>query len=241
MKVVILCGGKGTRMREVSDDTPKPLALVGNKPILWHIMNHYSQFGYKDFILLLGYKGEKIKEYFVNCSDKEQWHITFLDTGLETMTGGRIARAAKFIEDETFMMTYGDGLADVDIKNLVEHHKSSGKIATLTAVKRKSQFGILRIQDGIVTEFTEKPVTDELINGGYFVLNKEVFGYLRGEDNCIFEKDPMKKLAEEGQLAAYLHEGFWQAIDTYKDLLEINDRYYSGMLNFLGEKEEDLT
>lgn len=232
------------RMREVTEHIPKPLAVVGGKPILWHIMKIYSKYGFDDFILPLGYMGDKIKEYFMNYDWKqndfildfsgnenkiyllkkpEKWRITFIDTGTDTMTGGRIKGIQPIISDDTFLMTYGDGLCDVNIDELLKYHREKGKIATLTAIQKKSQYGILKTKDGVATSFEEKTEVEGLINGGFFVLNKKIFDYIPG-DKSVFEKEPLSKLTEEGQLAVYRHDGFWQAVDTYKDLqdMEIN-------------------
>lgn len=241
MKTVILCGGYGMRMREITVQDPKPLAVVGGKPILWHIMKIYSRYGFDDFILPLGYKGERIKEFFMSCDWKqndfildfsgdenritllkrpEKWRIAFIDTGADTMTGGRVKRIQPFIEEDTFLMTYGDGLCDVNIQELLKYHREKGKIATLTGIQNKSQYGILKAQDGIVTSFAEKSELEGQINGGFFVFNKEIFDYL-GDDQCVLEKEPFTRLASEGQLAVYEHKGFWRAIDTYKDILDM--------------------
>lgn len=232
------------RMREVTEHVPKPLAAVGGKPILWHIMQIYSNYGFDDFVLPLGYMGEKIKEYFMNYDWKqndfildfsgkenrisllkkpEKWRITFIDTGEDTMTGGRIKRIQPFIEEDTFLATYGDGLCDVDIFELIKYHQKMGTIATLTGIRKKSQYGILKTKDGLATSFGEKTEIEGIINGGFFVFNKEVFNYLN-DDQCILEKEPLARLASEGQLAVYQHNGFWQAVDTYKDIkdMEIN-------------------
>lgn len=244
MKVVILCGGKGSRLRSPADDTPKPLALVQGKPIIWHIMKIYSSFGYKDFILPLGFGGDKIKEFFWNYHWKyndfiqkfgenkitmlqkpENWNITFVDTGIETMTGSRIKKIVDYVDSDTFLLTYGDGLSDINITELVNYHMKKGRIATVTGISRNSQFGILSVKDGIATDFSEKSKLDGIINGGFFVLNKKVFDYLLLEDSCVFEREPMQRLACAGELAVYEHKGFWLAIDTYKDLQEANERW----------------
>ena len=244
LKVIVLCGGKGTRMREVTDDTPKPLALVGGKPILWHVMKIYSYYGFNDFILLLGYKGDKIKEYFIDYewknsdfildnsqrdiklfSKSENWRILFLNTGEDTMTGGRLSRAENYIDSEMFMLTYADGLADINLLKLMELHEKMGTLATVTGVKKNNQYGVLDVEDGIVKSFKEKPQSNDIINGGFFVLNKKVFDYISKDSNCIFEKEPMMNLARDGQLSVYQHEGFWTAIDTYKDLLDVNEMW----------------
>ncbi|WP_445505947.1 glucose-1-phosphate cytidylyltransferase [Niallia sp. 03190] len=242
MKVVILCGGKGSRMSEVTNDIPKPLAKIGDKPIVWHIMKIYQQYGFNDFILLLGYKGEKIKEYFMDyewknnsftmnaatgeveiIGQQEKWKITFVDTGLDTMTGSRIKRAQKYIGNESFMLTYGDGLSDVNIHELLKFHQEKGKIATLTGIRNKSQFGTLTVNQGIAESFAEKTETGNIVNGGFFVLNPEIFQYLEEESGCILEEKPLRDLAQNRQLSVFIHEGFWKAIDTYKNVLEINE------------------
>ena len=244
MQVAILCGGMGTRMKEKTEDMPKSLAMIGNKPIIWHIMKIYSFYGYNEFILLLGYKGEYFKEYFRNyewknndfiletrgssiklLSQAEDWKITFVDTGLNTMTGGRIKKLENYLNGDTFMLTYGDGLADIDIDKLIEFHREKGKTATVTGIEKKSQFGILSVENGISTSFQEKSNTEGLINGGFFVLNKDVLKYINEDENCIFEQEPLKNLATNRDMAVYQHRGFWTCIDTYKDLLEVNKLY----------------
>lgn len=240
MKVLILCGGKGTRMKEVSDELPKPLALVGDKPILWHIMKSYYHYGFREFVLLLGYKGEKIKEFFMDYPWKkhnsiihrdgsceilepvEDWKITFLDTGEDTMTGGRIIRAKELLNGESFMLTYGDGLSDINLRALYDFHRNKGRLATVTGIKKSNQYGVLMVADDIATDFTEKPESNDLINGGFFVMNNGIFEYLKGGDSCILEKQPLEDLARHGQLAVYPHNGFWTAMDTYKDLMNVN-------------------
>jgi len=248
MKVVILSGGKGTRMRELTESIPKPLSDVGGKPILWHIMKIYSHYGFNDFLLLLGYKGEKIKEYFMDykwksnsftldmangdvkiLGETEDWKVNFLDTGLETMTGGRIKRVENYIGNETFMLTYGDGLADIDINKLLQYHKSKGKIATVTGIYKKSQYGILSVNDnGIAESFEEKKSTSEIINGGFFVFEPEIFRYLQNDSNCILEQDPLRNLAKDNELAVYIHEGFWTAMDTFNDVKNVNNLWNEG-------------
>ncbi len=244
MKVLILCGGKGLRMKELTEDGPKPLAQIGNKPILWHIMKYYYAHGFKDFVLLLGYKGDKIKEYFMDYEWKnssfilnedgsyelfkqpEKWNITFLDTGLETMTGGRIAKAKDIVGDEPFMLTYGDGLADIKLHELLKFHQDSGKIATVTGIQKQNQYGVLTVKDNIAVDFVEKPLSNDIINGGFFVCNKEIFDYVQDQENCIFEREPMVNLAQGKQLAVYDHKGSWMAIDTYKDIVDANNLWY---------------
>ena len=237
MKVIILAGGLGSRLQEETDVRPKPMVQIGNKPILWHILNIYSAFGFNDFVIALGYKGEYIKDYFlnfyalnnnltVNLSDGKSeiykgknlnWRISLVDTGTNTMTGGRIKRLQSLIGNETFMVTYGDGLADISISELVDYHNSHGKIATLSAVRPSARFGALNIKDGQVTEFVEKPQNEEgWINGGFFVLEPEIFDYIVG-DETSFEWEPMQKLASEGQLMAFQHNGFFQPMDTIRE------------------------
>ncbi len=249
MKVVILCGGKGTRMREETEFRPKPLVEVGENPIIWHIMKTYSYYGINDFILCVGYKGDMIKRYFMemrwrnndftvkmgtqeaveyHTAGEEDWNVTVVDTGAETQTGGRIKQIEKYIgDDEDFMLTYGDGLSDVNIRKLYVYHKNTGKIATLTGVSPNSPFGVIETQDGIVTAFKEKPVLEDTINGGYMVLNRRVFEYLPVED-CAFEQEPLHRLALDHELAVYRHGGFWTAIDTYKDVEKVNMLWKTG-------------
>lgn len=241
MKVVLLAGGFGTRISEESEFKPKPMVEIGGKPILWHIMKEYSYYGFNDFIICAGYKQEYIKEWFANyflyTSDvrfdysdgkgtmqvlephAEPWHVTVVDTGLHTMTGGRIKRIQKYIRDESFFMTYGDGVCDVNLKDLLAFHQSHGKIATLTAVQQEQQKGVLNIgPDNAVKNFREKNIVDGApINAGYMVLQPEIFSYLTGDD-CIFEREPLEKLAAEGQLMSYKHKGFWQCMDTKREM-----------------------
>ncbi|MBZ9624568.1 glucose-1-phosphate cytidylyltransferase [Clostridium sp. FP2] len=248
MKAVILCGGQGTRMREETEYRPKPLVLIGGKPILWHIMKVYSQYGITDFILCVGYKGDMIKQYFMemywrnndftlhingdkhieyHTKEEENWNITIVDTGLETLTGGRLKQVEKYIDEDTFMFTYGDGLSDVNLSELLEYHKSKDKVATLTGVHPISTFGLMDVEDGIVKSFIEKPMLQDMVNGGYMVLNKSVFDYLPDED-CMFEQDPLINLAGDSQLAVYEHKGFWKAIDTFKDVETVSKMCVKG-------------
>ncbi|MCM3409748.1 sugar phosphate nucleotidyltransferase [Metabacillus litoralis] len=241
MKVVILCGGKGLRMRGLEENIPKALARVNEKPIIWHIMKLYSQYGYNEFILPLGYQGEKIKEYFIDYKWKESdlelvlnenkpipltniedWSITFADTGLETMTGARIKNIEKYIDDDIFLLTYGDGLSDINIDKLIQFHKEKGKTVTLTGIRKQSQYGILEVKDGIATKFVEKPEIDSIINGGFFVCNRDFFHYLSDNPECVLEEDPLKNLIKDEELAIYEHDGLWMSIDTPKDLVEAN-------------------
>jgi glucose-1-phosphate cytidylyltransferase len=251
MKCVILCGGKGTRMKEETEFKPKPMVRVGQKPILWHIMKIYSHYGVKDFILCLGYKGEMIKEYFLNYrefnndftldlssdtkkivihnKDLEDWRITFADTGEDSMTGSRIAQIEKYIgNDEEFFLTYGDGLSDVNINELYKFHKAKGRIATLTAVKPFSYFGIVELDNGLVKKFQEKPILEGVISGGFFVCNRKIFKYLSKDPSCVFEQEPLRKLAKDNQLSAFEHNGFWFAMDTYKHVETLNKMLLEG-------------
>ena len=237
MKAVILAGGLGTRISEETSIKPKPMVEIGNKPILWHIMKIYSSYGINDFVICCGYKGYVIKEFFANyflhTSDvtfnmkdnkmevhskrAEPWNVSLVDTGDSTMTGGRLKRVSDYLNDETFCFTYGDGLADINIKNLIDFHKKSNTKATLTAVQPPGRFGSLEFERGKVFSFQEKPKGDNSwINGGFFVLDPEVINYIDG-DNSIWEQSPLKKLAKEGELSAYHHEGFWQPMDTLRD------------------------
>jgi glucose-1-phosphate cytidylyltransferase len=250
MKVVILCGGLGTRLREETEFRPKPLVEIGGRPVLWHIMKSYAHFGFREFVLCLGYRGSMIKDYFLNyeamnndftiClgqksqilyggSHQEQgFQVTLADTGLDTMTGGRVKRITKYVDDDTFMVTYGDGVSDVDIAQLVEFHHASGLLATVTTVRPVSRFGVVDIgEENRVLEFKEKPVAEGWISAGFFVFNRRVFDYLTGDD-CILERDPLERLASEGQLAAYRHEGFFFPMDTYRDHQHLNQLWTSG-------------
>ena len=249
MKVVILAGGFGTRISEESYLKPKPMIEIGGMPILWHIMKMFYQYGYDDFIICAGYKQHIIKEWFANYylhrSDitfdfsqnnkmiihsnySEAWKVTIVDTGLETLTGGRIKRIKKYINDETFIMTYGDGLSDIDVKSLVEFHNSHKRIATLSAVIPQGRFGMMDIDGDVVKTFREKSREDVgWINGGFMVLNKEVFDYIDG-DLISFEKEPLEKLAKEEQLCCYKHSGFWQCMDTMRDKEYLEKEWATG-------------
>lgn len=251
MKVVILAGGLGTRIAEETVTKPKPMVEIGAKPILWHIMKIYSHFGYNDFIFCLGYKGYMIKEYFANyflhTSDvtfdmtsnrmevhqnfSEPWKVTLIDTGTETMTGGRLKRIEHLIGNNPFMMTYGDILSDINIEKLIEHHKKHQKIVTLTAVQPAGRFGHLNFEDKKELEiksFHEKPAGDKSwINGGFFVLEPTIFNYLEN-DKTIFEQEPLKKIASERNLIAYKHQGFWHPMDTLRDKIKLDEIWNSG-------------
>lgn len=249
MKTVILAGGFGTRISEESHLKPKPMIEVGGMPMLWHIMKIYSHYGFNDFIVCLGYKQHVVKEffadYFLHTSDvtfdlanntmevhkkkAEPWKVTLVDTGLKTMTGGRIKRVAEYIGNEPFMLTYGDGLADVDISKLVEFHQSHGKLMTMTAINVAQQFGAVDVDDnGAITAFREKNELDgRVINGGYMVCQPEVLDYIEGK-MTIFERGPVERLAAEGQLMAYRHNGFWQNMDTQRDKIKLEEMWESG-------------
>lgn len=218
MQVVILCGGKGMRMG--NDAIPKALFLIGNKPILWHIMQIYANYRFTDFILCLGYKGNKIKDYF---SKIKKWNIKFIDTGLDTNTGGRLKKVKDYIKGNSFFATYGDGLADINLNKLLDFHKIHNKVATLTAVRPFSPFGIVSIdsRNHTITHFEEKPISDRWINGGFFVFNKEVFRYIK--ENDILEKDTFARIVKDKNLVAYKHRGFWECMDTYKDNMRLNE------------------
>ena len=250
MKVVILAGGFGTRISEESHLKPKPMIEIGEKPILWHIMKIYSFYGYNEFIICLGYKGYCIKEYFahyylhesdvtydfsssnrqiVHSHFAEPWKVTLVNTGTETMTGGRVKRVQFYVENEPFMLTYGDGVADVNIDKLVAFHKSHGKIATVTAIQPTGRFGALEFSDdNRINGFREKPKGDSAwINAGFFVLQPKVFNYLR-DDSTIFEKEPLENLSTDRELFAYKHEGFWQPMDTLRDKNQLESLWQSG-------------
>lgn len=249
MKVVILAGGFGTRISEESHLKPKPMIEIGEQPIMWHIMKYYSQFGFHEFIICLGYKQYAVKEYFadyfLHTSDvtfdlannsmevhnnySEPWKVTLVDTGLHTMTGGRIRRVKDYIGDETFMLTYGDGVSNVDIKALLCFHKKHGKIATITGVNIGQRFGVLDVEyDGAINEFREKNDDDgKMVNGGFMVMEPGVFDYIEG-DATVFEKEPLENLAKDGQLMAYGHDGFWKCMDTQRDRMQLEEMWQSG-------------
>ena len=249
MKVVILAGGFGTRLSEETDIRPKPLVEIGGRPILWHVMKIYAEHGLKDFIICCGYKGSSIKSYFANylldrsdvvfdfkanstsylSSSDIDWKVTLVDTGLETMTGGRLRRVAEFIDGDTFCLTYGDGVSDVDITALVAFHAAHGKAATVTAVPSPGRFGILDIEKNqSVSRFHEKPDNEMgWINGGFFVLNRKALQYVDG-DSSIWERQPLERLAADGELRAFRHTGFWRPMDTLRDKRELEDLWASG-------------
>ena len=220
MKTVILCGGRGMRLGEHGINIPKALIEIGGKPMLWHLLKYYSHFGLNEFVLCLGYLGSEIQAYFE--AQPDEFKITFVDTGLDTNTGGRLKLIKNYLgEDEEFCVTYGDGLADVDLPALLQFHRSHHKTATLTAVNPRSQFGVLKLDnENSVTEFQEKPLLKEWINGGFFVFNRRIFDYLH--DDSILEREPFELLANEREVMAFKHAGFWKCLDTYKDNLEFN-------------------
>lgn len=248
MKAVILAGGLGTRLAEETDIRPKPMVSIGGRPILWHIMKIYSHYGINDFVVCLGYKGYYIKEYFANyflhMSDvtfdmstnsvevhrakAEPWRVTLVDTGDDTMTGGRLKRVATYLDDEPFCFTYGDGVADLDITALIAFHRKQQCLATLTAVRPPGRFGVVNLREERVTGFREKPEgIDSWINGGFFVLSPEVINYIV-DDQTVWEREPLEQLAREGQLAAFSHNGFWQPMDTLRDKLYLQKLWDQG-------------
>jgi glucose-1-phosphate cytidylyltransferase len=251
MKVVIFCGGLGTRLREETEYRPKPMVPVGERPILWHIMKLYAHFGHKEFILCLGYKGDVIKEYFRNYHwntsdvtlrlgarpqikyhnqhDEEDWSVTLVDTGQATMTGGRLKRVLPFIEEDSFLLTYGDGVTNSNINESITFHQKHKKIVTITAVQPAGRFGDIEINNNFtVTAFREKPEKETgFINGGFFVMNRRIGEYLT-DDSCVLEQQPLKRLAVEGQIGAYVHHGFWQCMDTYREQQLLTGMWNSG-------------
>jgi glucose-1-phosphate cytidylyltransferase len=248
MKVLLLAGGYGTRLSEETEIRPKPMAEIGGKPILWHIMKGYSHYGFNDFVVLLGYKGYFIKEYFANYflhqsdvtidlstnavkvhnNTSEPWKVTLLETGQNTMTGGRIKRAKEYIGNEPFLLTYGDGVADIDLAKLVKFHEANGKLVTMTAVQPEGRFGALETTGNRVDSFMEKPRGDGAwINGGFFVCQPKVLDYI-SDDSTVFEQEPLQCLAKEGQLLHYRHDGFWKCMDTLRDKKVLNELWDAG-------------
>lgn len=248
MKVVLLAGGLGTRLREETEYRPKPMVEVGGRPILWHIMKNFASFGLTEFVVCAGYRGEVIKDYFLNYDartndftaflgdasrieyhnghDETDWMVTVADTGALTMTGGRVKRTQKYV-DGRFMVTYGDGLADVDINALLAFHESHGKLATVTTIRPLSRFGVMDLaDDGRVRQFREKPQTEDYVNAGFFVFEPEVFDFL--DEDCVLEQEPLERLASQDQLMAYRHEGFWQPMDTYREFTMLNEMWERG-------------
>jgi glucose-1-phosphate cytidylyltransferase len=251
MQVMILCGGMGTRLREETEYRPKPMVEIGGRPIVWHIMKHFSQYGMRQFVLCLGYKATVIKDYFLRyeesnndftislgrerkvtyhqAHEEQEFEVTLADTGLHTMTGGRVKRASRYLKDTPFIVTYGDGLANVDINALVRFHKSHGKLATVTTVSPQSRFGILDLdQNGVVRSFAEKPKVDGWANAGFLVFERQVLDYISEDASCILEREPLERLAKDGQLVAYRHEGFFQAMDTYREYQMLNEQWDQG-------------
>lgn len=251
MKVVILCGGLGTRLREETEFRPKPMVEVGGRPILWHVMKIYAHYGFREFVLCLGYRGNVIKEYFLNyeamnndftialgrdqrldhhgAHDEQDFRVTLAETGLDTMTGARVKRIQPYIDGDTFLVTYGDGLADIDVCGLLDFHRSHGKLATVTAVHPISRFGLLEVDaTSRVRHFAEKPKSEGWINAGFFVFQRGVFDYLASGDDCVMEREPMARLAADGQLMAYRHEGFFFAMDTYREYEALNRMWNMG-------------
>lgn len=250
MKAVILAGGLGTRLSEETELKPKPMVEIGGRPILWHIMKIYSHYGINDFIILTGYKSHVIKDYFINYYTRysditvdllnnsvelhktrtEPWRVTMLYTGADTMTGGRIAKAKEYLKNERFLLTYGDGVADINIESLIKHHELSGKIVTLTAVQPSGKFGALNLdKHNNILSFKEKPQGDGAwINGGFFVCEPDIFNYLKDDVNCIFEREPLENLANNNELNAYKHCGFWRPMDTLRDKKELTEMWMTG-------------
>jgi glucose-1-phosphate cytidylyltransferase len=251
LQVVILCGGQGTRIRDVADDIPKPMISIGDRPILWHIMKGFAQHGYKDFILCLGYKSWTIKSFFLNYhlakTDfsidlgqssqvqvtgepvPEDWHVTLAETGLNSMTGCRVKRIEKYITGDTFLLTYGDGVGDVDVSELVRFHRRHGKIGTVTAVQAPGRFGEIEIEGSRVVEFMEKPLLARgRVNGGFFVFDRRIFACLADDPKLSLENEPLTQLTREGQLLAYMHDGFWHPMDNSRDYQYLNNLWTSG-------------
>jgi glucose-1-phosphate cytidylyltransferase len=250
METLILCGGLGTRLREETEFKPKPMVEIGTRPILWHIMKLYRHFGCRSFVLCLGYRGDIIRDFFLNyhrrnsdftvdlsngdldtLSSKlgEDWRVTLAETGTHALTGLRIKRALKYVDGDTFFATYGDGVADIDIQTLLAHHRKMGRLATVTAVHPSSRFGELGVDGDVVTSFNEKPqVTEGWINGGFFVFERTAFDHLNGEDDLSLEQGVLESLARQNELAVYRHPGFWQCMDTYREMQLLNERWASG-------------
>jgi len=251
MKVVILCGGQGTRLREETEYRPKPLVEIGGRPVLWHIMKLYAHYGFSDFVLCLGYRGQMIKQYFLDYEamnndfticlgqkhqivqhgthEEQDYSVTLADTGQDSMTGARVKMVERYVDGDTFMVTYGDGVSDVNIKNLLDYHHDHGRLATLTTVHPVSRFGILDLdKDGQVVDFAEKPQADGWASAGFFVFDRAVLDYLSVDPSCILEREPLEQLVRDGQLAAYRHNGFFYAMDTYREYLYLNELWDSG-------------
>jgi glucose-1-phosphate cytidylyltransferase len=265
MKVVILCGGQGTRLREETEFRPKPMVEVGGRPILWHIMKLYAWYGFHDFVLCLGYRGNIIREYFLNyqamnrdftinlgrqeiqyhgAHQEEDFSVTLAETGEDTQTGGRLRRVTRHLNDDLFLLTYGDGLSDVDVNKLVAFHRAHGKLATVTVVRPVSRFGVVHVgSENQVDAFAEKPQSEGWISAGFFVFDRSVLNYLGGDD-CILEREPLERLAKENQLVAFHHEGFFQAMDTYREYKQLNELWASGQApwrSHVQDHVQDLT
>jgi len=260
-RVVLLCGGLGMRLREETEHKPKPMVEIGGRPIIWHIMRHYARFGFTRFVLCLGYKGDSIREFFLNYeymnSDitvslgkgqrhvqvhpkvnneppDESWEVTLAETGEATMTGARIKKIERFMDTDYFLATYGDGVCNVDINKLIAFHKAHGKLATITGVSPISRFGTLVTEGDQVLDFTEKPeLKESLINGGFFVFDRRVFEYLSSDDRCILEREPFMALAKDKQMMTYRHDGYWQCMDTMRDVQQLNEEWRSGKPGWL--------
>lgn len=251
MQVVILCGGQGTRIRDVTEDIPKPMIPIGSQPILWHIMKGFAHYGFTDFVLCLGYKSWAIKQYFLNYHlakadftlelenpgqvqirhslSEENWRITFAETGTDAMTGCRVKRIESYITGDTFLLTYGDGLADLNIRRLVKFHLAHGRIGTVTAVQPPGRFGEIELAGNQVLEFNEKPLlTRGRINGGFFVFQRRLFDRLQDDPSLVFEQEPLMQLARDGELHAFLHDGFWQPMDNSREFRYLNDLWAQG-------------
>ena len=251
MKVVILCGGYGTRIRDVAENIPKPMIPIGGFPILWHIMKYYASFGHQDFVLCLGYKSDAIKDFFLNYEahtkdftielgrnggltfhtnhEESDWRVTLADTGLKSMTGARIRRIQKYVGDEDFMLTYGDGVGNIDLKGLLEFHQEHGRTLTVTGVRPPGRFGELVHSNGLINEFNEKPqATGGRISGGFFVVSPQIFNYLDDDEELVFEQNPIRKLVEDQQLMVFEHNGFWQPMDTSREYQLLNSLYDKG-------------
>lgn len=258
LPVVILCGGMGMRLKEETEFRPKPLVEIGERPILWHIMQSYAAYGFERFVLCLGFRGDTIKNYFLNyhlmncdaevtlgrtpkvrvmSSDlSENWRVVLAETGLKTMTGGRIKRIQKYIDSECFMLTYGDAVSDVDLNCLLDFHRRHGRIGTVTGVRPPSRFGELEVSGVRVTCFAEKPVQNGLINGGFFVFDQRIFNYVSAQEDCVFEHAPLEKLASDGELMVYRHDGFWQCMDTMRDVMLLRTLAETGERPWLKKK-----
>jgi glucose-1-phosphate cytidylyltransferase len=251
MKAVILCGGRGTRLRDLSEVLPKPMVQIGNRPIIWHIMKLYAHHGVSDFVLCLGYKGDVFREYFLHYETmnndftvtlgkgnrvelhgsthgEDGWRVTLAETGEDAMTGARIRRASRYCGDETFCVTYGDGVSDVNIREVLAYHKAHGRLATLTGVPPAGRFGELKTEDDRVVAFTEKPQGQSFVNGGFFVFEPRFLEYLSADDGCVLEREPLERCAADDQLRVYRHRGYWQCMDTYRDWKLLEDSWQSG-------------